>query len=83
MTVHADVNAKDQYGLAPVINAAFAGNMGCVNALIAASADLDANDPEGMTDLRLATGKGLDAPCVRVPIAAGATKCTEVIAKTK
>jgi len=50
----ADVNAKDDSGMIPLMEAALNGNKECIKALIAAGADLHAMNKSGKTALQLA-----------------------------
>jgi ankyrin repeat protein len=50
----ADVNAKDEYGLTPLHNAAYKGHKEVVELVIAKGADVNAKGVEGWTPLDIA-----------------------------
>jgi len=68
----ANVNARDEMGLTPLMVAAYLSDANCVEALIAAGADVNAADGDGDTVLMCALNHSRSVACAKLLIAAGA-----------
>jgi len=51
----AKVNAKDNYGITPLLAAVYEGHVGAAQALLAAGADASVKGPDGQTPLEAST----------------------------
>lgn len=71
LALGADVNAKDELGLTPLMQAAMNGHADVLQALIEKGAEVNARSPNGMNALIFAAGRG-DAATVQALLAKGA-----------